>query len=84
MVSQVMTVLGEAFVACELALGAALLLVWAAIEMIGYGGLLYRMALKQQWVSLRRPAKPANDIRWGTVVRAAGFQVRAHEFRIQN
>jgi hypothetical protein len=84
MVSQVMTVLGEAFVACEIAFGAALLFAWAAIEVIGYGGLLYRMALKQQWIALQRPAKPANDIRWGTVVRAAGFQVRAHELRIQN
>jgi hypothetical protein len=76
MVSGVMTVAVEVVVACEMALGAALVLVWVAIEAIGYGGLLYRLALNQRWVVLRKPPKPARDIRWGTAVRAAGLQTR--------
>jgi hypothetical protein len=76
MVSQVVTIVGQVAVACEVALGAALLLLWAAFQVIGYGGLLCQIALNQRWIALQRPAKPKRDIRWGTAVRAEGFRAR--------
>ena len=76
MVGQMLTIVGEIVVACEVALGAVLLIAWAAIEVIGFGGLLFRVALNQRWIVLQRPVKPKRDIRWGTAVRAAGLRTR--------
>jgi hypothetical protein len=59
-------------------LGAALLVVWMAIEVIGYGGALFCIALRRGWIVL--PSGPrvrkARDIRWGVAVRAAGLRPR--------
>jgi hypothetical protein len=76
MASQVMTIVGEAVFLGEVALGAVILLLWCAIEAIGFGGWLLQIALNQRWIVLQRPVKPARDIKWGTAVRAAGFRGR--------
>ena len=44
------TVAAEAAVIGEALLGAALLLVWTAIEIIGYGGLLIVIVRRQRWL----------------------------------
>jgi hypothetical protein len=74
MLTQIATVIGEIAVICELALGAALLLVWVAIEVIGYGGLAIVALRRQRWVSFASRPKPARDIKWGATVRAAGIR----------
>jgi hypothetical protein len=79
MVSQLATIGREVVVTFEVVLGAALLLAWAAVEIIGYAGVLWRAAANQQWVAVRRPVKPAHDIRWGTAVRAAGFRAQRRQ-----
>jgi hypothetical protein len=75
MLSQIATVAAEAVVVCEMLLGAALLVLWTAIEVIGYGGLLLKLIRSQRWLVVA-PAKPAREIRWGTTVRAAGLRGR--------
>ena len=59
-------------------LGAALLALWMAIEAIGYGGLLFCIALRRGWIVLapRPAARRSRDIRWGVAVRAAGLRPR--------
>jgi hypothetical protein len=74
MLTQIATVIGEVAVICELALGAALLLLWVAIEVIGYGGLAIMVLRRQRWLSLASRPKPARDIKWGATVRAAGIR----------
>ena len=83
MLSQIATVAAEAVVVCEMLLGAALLVLWTAIEVIGYGGLLITIVRSQHWLVVVAPAKPAREIRWGTTVRAAGLR-RNLEFGIRN
>lgn len=74
MLSQIATMAAEAAVVCEALLGAALLLLWVAIELIGYGGLLFYIVRRQQWFVVVPPSKPARDVRWGITVRAAGLR----------
>jgi len=76
MMSQMATVAAEAAVIGEALLGAALLLVWTAIEIIGYGGLLIVIVRRQRWLVVSAAPKPARDIRWGATVRAAGLRSR--------
>jgi hypothetical protein len=74
MVSQMMTIVAEIALACEVAFGALLLLLWVAIEVMGYAGLLLQTVRNQRWIVLQRPVKPTRDIKWGTSVRAAGLR----------
>jgi hypothetical protein len=76
MLTQIATIIGEGAVIGELALGAVLLTLWAAIEVIGYGGLAISLLKRQRWVSLasKPKARPARDIKWGATVRAAGLR----------
>ena len=83
MLSQITTVAAEAAVVCEVLLGAGLLLLWAAFEVIGYGGMLFYILRSQRWFVLSAPSKPARDIRWGIAVRAEGFR-RNLELGIRN
>ena len=76
MVSQLATVAAEVAFVCEVLLGAVLLLLWTAFEVIGYGGLLFYIVRHQRWLVVSTAAKPARDIRWGTAVRAAGLRAR--------
>jgi hypothetical protein len=78
MLSQLATVAAELLVVCEVLLGAVLLLLWTAFEVIGYGGLLFYIVRHQRWlvVSVSAAPKPARDIRWGATVRAAGLRAR--------
>jgi hypothetical protein len=65
--------IGEMLVVCEALLGAALLLAWAAVEVIGYVGFVLYLALKRGWIAFAAPPRPKRDVRWGTAVRAAGL-----------
>ena len=76
MLSQMATVAAEAALVCEVLLGAVLLLLWTAIEIVGYGGLLVAIVRHQRWFVPARAPKPARDIRWGATVRAAGLRSR--------
>ena len=76
MLSQMATVAAEAAFVCEALLGAVLLLLWMAIEVIGYVGLLFFIVRRQRWLVVSAASKPARDIRWGTTVRAAGLRAR--------
>jgi hypothetical protein len=75
MLSQLATLAAEAALLCEVLLGAVILMLWTAIEIIGYGGLLVAIVRQQRWLVLSAP-KPARDIRWGATVRAAGLRSR--------
>ena len=61
-------------------LGAALLILWIAIEVIGYGGVLFCIALRRGWIVLASGStavRKTRDVRrWGVVVRAAGLRPR--------
>jgi hypothetical protein len=74
MLTQISTVVGEAAVVCELLLGAALLLLWVAIEVVGYCGLAVAFLRSQRWLTLASTTRPARDIKWGATVRAAGMR----------
>ena len=76
MLSQMATVAAEAVLVCEVLLGALILVLWTAIEVIGYGGLLFYLVRRQRWLVLSAAPKPSRDIRWGTTVRAAGLRAR--------
>jgi hypothetical protein len=76
MLSQMATVAAEAAFVCEALLGAVILVLWTAIEVIGYGGLLVYIVRCQRWLVVSSAPKPARDIRWGTTVRAAGLRAR--------
>ena len=59
--------------------GAVLLALWLAIEVIGYGGMLVCIAILRGWIvpaSGSRSIRKARDVRWGVVVRAAGLRPR--------
>jgi len=83
MLTQIATLATEAIVVCEMLLGMVLLLVWIALELIGYGGVLFYIARSRGWFTLVAPAKPRRDVRWGVTVRAAGLR-RNLEFGIRN
>jgi hypothetical protein len=72
--TEIASIIGEAAVIAQLLLGAVLLLVWVAIEVIGYGGLAISLLRRQRWVSFAWTPKPARDIKWGATVRAAGIR----------
>jgi hypothetical protein len=74
MLTQIATVIGHAALIGEMALGAALLLLWVAIEVIGYGGVAIMLLRRQRWLTFTSRPKPARDIRWGSTVRAAGIR----------
>ena len=74
MFAQITTIIGEVALICEVALGAALLLLWAAIEVIGYGGLALAFLRRQRWVTFTSRPMPSRDIKWGATVRAAGLR----------
>ena len=74
MLSQMATVAAEAFLVCEVLLGAVILVLWTAVEVIGYGGVLFYILRRQRWLGVSAAPKPARDIRWGTTVRAAGLR----------
>ena len=59
-------------------LGAAILVLWAAIEVVGYGGLVICVALRRGWLVLpsRSTSRKARDVRWGVAVRMAGLHPR--------
>ena len=76
MLSQLATVAAEAVFVCEALLGAVILVLWTAIEVLGYGGLLVCIVRRQRWFAVSVAPKPAGDIRWGTTVRAAGLRAR--------
>ena len=60
-------------------LGAALLVLWIAIEVIGYGGMLVCIAIRRGWIVLpsgSATSRKARDVRWGVAVRAAGLRPR--------
>jgi len=76
MVSQLATVAAEVAFAGEVLLGAALLLLWTAFEVIGYVGLLFYIVRHQRWLVVSAAPKRARDIRWGATVRAAGLRSR--------
>ena len=76
MLSQLATVAAEAVFVCEALLGAVILVLWTAVEVIGYGGLLVYIVRRQRWFAVAVAPKPARDIRWGTTVRAAGLRAR--------
>ena len=74
MFAQIATIIGEAALICELALGAGVLLLWTAIEVIGYGGIALAILRRQRWVTFTSRPRPARDIKWGATVRAAGMR----------
>jgi hypothetical protein len=74
MLTQIATVLGHAALIGEIALGAALLLVWVVIEVIGYGGAAIMLLRRQRWLTFASRPRPARDIKWGATVRAAGIR----------
>ena len=80
MLSQIMMVIGEIAAVCEILLGGALLLLWVAFEVIGYGGLLFYIARDRGWIALSAGSKPVRKARhepvprWGLAVRAAGLR----------
>jgi hypothetical protein len=74
MLTQIATVIGHAALIGEIALGAALLLLWVAIEVIGYGGVAILLLRQQRWLTFASRPKPARDIKWGATVRAAGLR----------
>jgi hypothetical protein len=74
MLTQIATIAGEIAVACEVLLGAALLLLWVAIEVVGYGGLALAVLRNQRWLTLAPPKRRPRDITWGATVRAAGLR----------
>ena len=76
MLTQIETIISEGAVIGQLVLGAVLLTLWAAIEVIGYGGLVVSLLKRQRWVSFesKPKAKPMRDIKWGATVRAAGVR----------
>ena len=76
MLSQLATVAAEAVFVCEALLGAVILVLWTAIEVIAYGGLLFYIVRRQRWFVVSAAPKPARDIRWGTTVRAEGLRAR--------
>ena len=76
MLSQIAAVAAEAAAVCEMLLGAVLLLLWVAVEVIGYGGLLFSLARSQRWLVVVTPPRPARTVRWGISVRAAGLRSR--------
>ena len=76
MLSQMATVAAEAAFVCEVLLGAVILVLWTAFEVVGYGGLLFYIVRHQRWFVVSAAPKPARDIRWGTTVRAAGLRAR--------
>ena len=82
MLSQIVTVAAEAALVCELLLGAVLLLLWVALEVIGYGGLLISIARRQRWLAISAPTRKTRDIRWGTAVRAEGLRTTHSKFLI--
>jgi hypothetical protein len=60
-------------------LGAALLILWMAIEVIGYGGMLVCIAIRRGWIVLPSAStriRKTRDVRWGVAVRAAGMRPR--------
>jgi len=60
-------------------LGAALLILWAAIEIIGYGGMLVCIAIRRGRIVLPSGStriRKTRDVRWGVAVRAAGMRPR--------
>jgi len=60
-------------------LGAALLILWIAIEVIGYGGILVCLAIRHGWIVLPSGStriRKSRDVRWGVAVRAAGLRPR--------
>jgi len=73
-----MHMLGLAISTGAVLLGAALLVLWIAIEVVGYGGLLFCVALRRGWLVLpsRSTSRKARDIRWGVAVRMAGLRPR--------
>jgi hypothetical protein len=81
MFAQIATVIGEAVLSCEIALGATLLLLWAAIEVIGYAGLAIAIVRRQRWVTFASRPAPARDIKWGATVRAAGIRSQRLQVR---
>ena len=74
MFAQITTIIGAAALICELALGAAVLLLWTAIEVIGYGGIALAIVRRQRWVTFTPRPRRARDIKWGSTVRAAGMR----------
>jgi hypothetical protein len=67
----------EVLVVGEVLLGAVLLLAWTAIEVIGYVGLVFHVALKRGWIAFATPPPP--QARWGKTVRAAGLRARRQQ-----
>ena len=60
-------------------LGAALLILWIAIEVIGFGGMLVCLAMRRGWIVLPSGStrtRKSRDVRWGVAVRAAGLRPR--------
>ena len=58
-------------------LGAALLILWIAIEVIGFVGTAVCIAMRRGWIVLPSPTtRKARDVRWGVAVRAAGLRPR--------
>jgi hypothetical protein len=59
-------------------LGAALLVLWAAIEVVGYGGVVFCVAVRRGWLvrPSRSTSRKARDIRWGVAIRMAGLRPR--------
>jgi hypothetical protein len=85
MLSQIAAVATEVVLVCEVLFGAVLLLLWAALEVIGYGGLLFSIVRNQRWfIVVSAPSKPPRDIRWGITVRAAGLRLTRSKFLIPN
>ena len=74
--TQIANIIGEGAVIGQLVLGAALFILWVAIEVVGYGGLVVSLLKRQRWVSFaaKPKAKPVRDIKWGATVRAAGVR----------
>ena len=73
MLSQIAAV---AAAVCEMLLGVVLLLLWVAVEVIGYGGLLFSLVRSQRWLVVVTPPRPVRTVKWGTTVRAAGLRSR--------
>jgi hypothetical protein len=74
MVTPFTTVMAEAAVVCEVLCGAALLLAWVAIEVIGYSGMAIQVLRRQRWFPMPARRQPVRDVRWGVTVRAAGLR----------
>ena len=81
MLSQITTMIGEIAAVCKILLGGALLLLWVAFEVIGYGGLLFFIARERGWIAElsrsktgRKARREESVPRWGLAVRAAGLR----------